>query len=99
VASIALHHGVCAQKRESIKVLLNRLIRNLPSENRMALRAIGSHLRAMNVRVAIRAIFSNLSEYWFCVAARAGNFCVHSAKRISRGVVIKFGDCANRGPA
>jgi hypothetical protein len=31
VASIALHHGVCAQEWKAIKVLLNRLIGNLPA--------------------------------------------------------------------
>jgi hypothetical protein len=98
VASIAFHHGMSAQKRESIKVLLNRLIGNLPSKNRMALGAIGSHLRAVNIRVAIRAIFSYFRKYRLRVAARAGYFRVHSAKRISSRVMIKFRDSADRGP-
>jgi hypothetical protein len=99
VAGVALHHGMSAQKREAIKVILNRLIGNLPTENRVALRAIGSHLRAVNVCMAVGAIFTNFRKYRLGVATCAGNFYVHSAQRIFRGVVIEFRNCANRGPA
>jgi hypothetical protein len=99
VASIALHDGVCAEKREAVEMVLNRLIGYLPAERRMALSAVTSHLCAVNVRVAIGAIFSNVSENGLRVATRAGYFRVHSAERIFRGVVIEFGDSANRSPA
>lgn len=79
VAGVALHRSVRAQKREAIKVLLNRLIGNLPAQYGMALGAISSHLRAVNVRVAIGAIFSDVRKYRLRVATRAGNFRVHSA--------------------
>jgi hypothetical protein len=62
VAGVALHHGMSAQKREAIKVILNRLIGNLPTENRVALRAIGSHLRAVNICMAVGAIFTNFRK-------------------------------------
>jgi hypothetical protein len=65
----------------------------------VTLGAVGSHLRAVNVRMAVGAIFSHIREYGLRVATRAGNFCVHSAQRILRGVVIEFGDRANWRPA
>lgn len=99
MASVALHNGMRAEQWKPIEVVLNRLIGNLPAQNRVALCAIGSHLRAVNVRVAIGAIFSDVRKYRLRVATRAGNFRVHSAQRVFRGVVIEFGDRANRGPA
>ena len=65
----------------------------------MALGAVGAHLAAVNIRVAIRAILAHVGEDGFRVAFRAAHFFMHSAKRITRGVVIEFGDGANRGPA
>jgi len=79
VALLALHHSVGAEQRKPVEVILNRLRGNLPAERRVALRAIRAHLRAMNIRVAIGAIFSHVGEHRFCVATRAGDFCVHSA--------------------
>jgi len=99
MALIALHDRVRAEQRKAVEVVLNRLIGYLPSKGCVALRAIGSHLRAVNVRMAIGAIFSNVRKYRLRVAARAGYFRVHSPQRISRCVVIEFGDSANRGPA
>ena len=63
MARIALHYGVCAEQGKAIKVILNRLVGNLPAENRVALGAIGSHLRAVNVRVAVGAIFSDVRKH------------------------------------
>jgi hypothetical protein len=99
MALLALHNSVRAQQRESIEVLRNRLHRNLPAQNRVALRAVGAELRAVNVRMAIRAVLSNFGENWIGVASRAGYFFVHAAQRVSRGVVIEFRNGADRGPA
>ena len=56
VALLALHYSVRTKERKSVEVLLDRLNRYLPTEDGVALRAIGAELTAMNIRVAIRAI-------------------------------------------
>jgi len=99
MAFIALHHGVRAQERKSIEVLRDCLNGNLPARDRVALRAVRSELPAMEVRVAIRAVLADVRENRFHVAARARNLLMHAAQRISRRVVIKFGDRADRCPA
>src|SRR5882672_4629468 len=53
----------------------------------------------MNIRVAVRAVLADIGEDGPEVALRAVNFFVHSAKRISGGVVVEFWDRPNRGPA
>ena len=87
-----------AKQRESVEVLLDRLIRDIPTGDGVALGAIGPHLTAMNVGVAVRAIFPDISEDRLDVALRAGNFFVHAAKGISRGVVVELRNGANRNP-
>lgn len=96
---LALDYRVRAEQRKSIEVLLNRLDRHLPSENRVALRAVRAELSAVYVGVTIGAILANVRENRLGVTARAGYFFVHAAKRIPRGVVIEFGDGANGNPA
>jgi len=99
VTLVALHHSVSAKQRESVEVLLDRLIRDIPTGDGVALGAIGPHLTAMNVGVAVRAILPDIGKDRFDVALRAGNFFVHAAKGISRGVVIELRNRANRNPA
>ena len=99
MALLAFHDGVRAEQRKPVEVLLNRLHRNLPAENRVALCAIGAELRAVNVGVTIGALLSDVRENRLGVASRAGHFFVHAAKRISRGVMVEFGDGADGGPA
>jgi hypothetical protein len=99
MAFLALHYGVRAEQRESVEVLLNRLDRRPPSENRVALSAVRAKLSAVDVGVTIGAIFANVRENRLGVASRAGHFFVHAAKRVPRGVVIEFGNGANGSPA
>jgi hypothetical protein len=99
MAFLAFHDGVRAEQRKSVEVLLNRLDRRPPSENRMALSAVRAKLSAMNVGVTIGAILANVREHRLGVASRAGHFFVHAAKRVPRGVVIEFGNSANGCPA
>jgi len=96
---LALDYRVRAEQRKSIEVLLNRLHRHLPSENRVALSAVRAELSAMNVGVTIGAILANVGENRLGMASRAGYFFVHAAKRVPRGVVIEFGNGANGNPA
>jgi hypothetical protein len=99
VALRAFHDGMRAEERKSVEVLRNRLDRYLPAENRVALGAIGAELTAVNIRVAIGTILANVGENRLHMAARAGYFFVHTAKGVTRGVMVKFGNGANRGPA
>jgi len=99
MALIALQYRVRAEQWKSVEVLLNRLDRDLPSEDGMALGAVLAELSAMNVGVTIGAVLANVGKNRFCVASRAGNFFVHAAKRVTRGVVVEFGNGANGGPA
>jgi hypothetical protein len=48
--------------------------------------------------VAIGAVFPDVGEYRLGVAAGAGNFLVHAAQGVPRGVMIEFGNRANRSP-
>jgi hypothetical protein len=48
--------------------------------------------------VTVRAVFADVGEHGLQVALGAVNFFVHAAKGISRGVVIEFGNGADRGP-
>src|SRR5467141_5200183 len=99
VAVLALHGGVSAEKRKAILVILNFLNGIVPTENRVALRAVRAHFPLVNIGVAILTILAHVCEYWFYVALRALNFFVHASQRIPRSVVIKFRDGANGAPA
>jgi hypothetical protein len=96
---IALQDGMRAKQWKSVEVLLNRLDRNLPSEDGMALGAILAELSAVNVGVTIGAVLANVGEYRLGVASRAGYFFVHAAQRVPRGIVVEFWNGANGDPA
>ena len=98
MALIALQGGMRTEQRESVEVLLNRLDRHLPSEDAVALGAVLAELSAMNVGVTIGAVLANIGEYRLGVAPRAGNFFMHAAKRVSRGVMVEFWYGANGDP-
>jgi len=98
MALLALQDGMRAEQRESVEVLLNRLDRNLPAEDGMALGAVLAELSAVNVGVTIGAVLANVGEYRLGMASRAGYFFVHAAKRVPRGVVVEFGNGANGYP-
>ena len=72
---------------------------DIPTLHGVALRAIGAHLAAMNIRVAIGAIFPYVGEDGFRVALHALHFFVHAAEQVVGLVVIEFGDCSNGAPA
>ena len=97
--SLALHGGVSAEKRKAILVILNLLNGIVPTDNRVALRAVCAHFPLVNVGVAILTILAHVCEYRFYVALRALNFLVHPAQRIPCLVVIKFRDGADGAPA
>lgn len=84
-----------AEEREPVLVILHLLRRFFPPIYGVALRAIGSHLPAMDVRVAIRAILSHIRKHWLNVALRALHFLVQPAQRIFCFVVVEFRYRAN----
>ena len=98
VALIALQNGVLPKQRKTIEVILNRLHRNIPAERRVALGAIGSKLALVNVGMAIGAVLAYVGEHRFCMALGAIHFFMQAAQGITRGVMIKFRNGANRGP-
>ncbi len=99
VAGIAVHRGVRSGQREAVVVLLDLLDRHLPAADRVALLAIGSQLPLVNVRVAVLASLSDIGEHRLDVALDAGHRLVHAAQRISRLIVIEFGDRADGFPS
>jgi hypothetical protein len=99
VTLLAFHHSVRSEERKSVEVLLDRLNRYLPTQDGVALGAIGAELAAVDVCVAVRAVLTDVSKDRLEVALRAVDFFMYATKGISRGVVIEFGNGANRGPA
>jgi hypothetical protein len=91
---MAFDHGVRSEKRKSVEVLFDGLNRCLPTLDGVAFRAIGAKLAAMNVRVAIGAVFTDIGEDRLEVARRAIDLFVLAVKRVFRGVVIEFGNGA-----
>jgi len=99
VALLAGHGRVRAKQREAVLVILDLLWRDVPALHRMTLFAVRTHLPAMYVRVAVRAILSDVGEDRLYVALDALHFFVHAAQRIVRLVVIKLRHRADRTPA
>ena len=80
-------------------MILNLLYGIVPTENRVALRAVRAHFALVNIGVAILTVLAHVCEYRLYVALRALNSLVHAAQRILCFVVIKFRDGANGAPA
>ena len=98
VAIVALHRGVRTEQRKTVLVLLDLVDRNLPPENRVALRAIGAEFPQVNIRVAVCAIFPDVGEDRLRVAFQTSNLLVLATERISGFVVIEFQHRAYRTP-
>lgn len=99
VAFVALHRGMCAEKGEAVLVILHLLHRDIPTLNGVALRAIRSHLAAVNIRVAVGTVTADVRENWLNVTLDAFHFFVHAAQGIARFVVIEFRDSAYWAPS
>ena len=80
-------------------MILNLLYGIVPTENRVALRAVRAHFALVNIGVAILTVLAHVCEYRLYVALRALNSLVHAAQWILCFVVIKFRDGANGAPA
>jgi len=99
VAGIAIHRGMRSSQGEAVVVLLDLLDRDLPAADRVTLLAIRSELSFVDVGVAVLATLSDVGEDRLDVALHTSDGLVHAAQRISRCVVIKLRDRANRLPS
>jgi len=99
MAFIALNRGMSAEERKAVLVIANLLDGDVPTLRSVALRAVRTHLAAVDVSVAVGAIFADVCKYGFCVTLRALHFFVQAAERVFGLVVIEFGDRADRPPA
>ena len=72
---------------------------DVPTLNRVTLRAIRPHLPLVNVSVAILAVLPHVSEHWLDVALRALHFFMHAAKGILGLVVVELRNGADGTPA
>lgn len=88
-----------AYERKPVLVFLHLRYRNVPSQDGVAFRAVRAHLSLVHIVVAVLALFSNIGENRLYMALNALYLFVHSAKRISRLVVIKFRNRPNRLPS
>ena len=99
VAGIAFDDGVRANQREAVLVFAHRLQRNHPAVHAVASLALGSHLPAMDVSMAVGALVADVGENGIDVALLAGHVLVHATQRIFGLVMIEFRDAANGLPA
>ena len=98
VARLTRDSCVRTKQRETILVIFHLLRGGFPAVYGVALRAVGAHLAAVNVGVAIGAVLSDVPKNWLQVALRTLHFFVHTAQRISRSVVIELRNGADRLP-
>ncbi len=78
MAGFAIHGRVRADKWEAILVVTNRRYRYLPAFDGMTRFAIRAELAAMNVRMTVRTLPSDVGEDELHVALRALHFFVHA---------------------
>lgn len=87
-----------ANQGETIEVLTSSLQGNTPTFHGVALFAISTELRFMNVGMTVGALGADIREHGAGVALHACDFGVHTHERILRLVVIEFRDIADRLP-
>ena len=95
VALCALHHGMRANQREAVLMVLDRVYRDLPTLYRVAALAVCAELTAMNVCVAIRALLADIFEDQAGMTLVAAYFFVHAAQGIPRLVMVELGVGSN----
>lgn len=98
MACFALHHGVRADERKPVLVILNVSIGDLPAFCGVATFTIRAELAAMDIGMAIGAMGTYILENERGVALDAAYVLVHSPQRIAGVVVIELGDGADRLP-
>jgi len=99
MAGIAGHRGVRTHQRKTVLMVADRLERDLPSQNGVALLALRSKLPAVNIGVAVRAFGADLRKDQAYMALRAGNLLMKSAKGVGGLVVVKLRNAAEGLPS
>jgi hypothetical protein len=79
-------------------VVFHLLDGNIPTLDRVALRAVRTHLPLVNIGVAILAILADIGEYRFDVALRTVHLFVHAAKGIFGLVMVELWNCTDGTP-
>ncbi len=98
VAGVAVDGGVSPSQRETIIVILDVLVRDLPSADSVALFAICAQLAPMNVGVTILAALADVGKNRLNVTLSAGHGSVHTTQRVPGLIVVKFRNSADRLP-
>jgi hypothetical protein len=65
----------------------------------VALLALGAHLPAMNIGVAVSAFVAHVAEHGIAVALNAGNVLVQAAQGVPGFAMVELGDAADRFPS
>lgn len=99
MAGLAGRHRVRAEKREAVLMTLNRLNTGFPALDAVATPAVGPELPAVQIRMTILALLSDIGEDLLHVTRCARHAQVHTAQRVlGLPVMIELGDYANRTP-
>jgi hypothetical protein len=95
----ALQSGMSSHQRETVFVFLHSLQHDVPSLDGVALCAVGPHLAAVNVSVAVGTVHSGIRKHRLGMTLGASHALVQAAKRIFCCVVIELGNRADGLPA
>ena len=99
VAVRTVQSGMASHQRETVVVFPHPLQNDAPSFDRMTLCAVGPHLTAMNVGVAVGTVRSGVREHRLGMTLGTSHSLVQAAKRVLRLVVVELRECADRFPA
>lgn len=91
MAPFAFDECMRSYQREAVLVIADGLHCHIPSLDRMTTLAVGAHLAAMDIRMAIGTMLANIFKDEAGVALCTRNLLVHAAERVSRHVVIELG--------
>lgn len=95
VALLAVSQRMCPDQRKSILVIPDCVQGDLPAADGVALFAVGAHLAAMQVGMAVGALLAHIGENEAGMAGRATQLLVHPAQRIAGVIVVKLGSCTD----
>ena len=98
VAVRAVQASVSSYEGKPVVVFPHPLKNDTPALYGVALFAVGPHLTAMDVGMAIGAVCSRIREHWFSMALGAGYALVKTAQRVFRLVVIELRNGPDRLP-
>lgn len=95
----AIQARVSSNQRKPVIVFLHPLKDDAPALHGMALLAVGTHLPAMDVGVAIGAVCSCVRKHGLGMALGAGHSLMQATERVFSVVVIELRNCADGLPS